>query len=190
MGCGCNSNNSINTSKVKLPPPKPTEAELHKYKTDIHLNILTQKRRKVAWAVCMLCPHQQELTSCGIDSQPLREKIGSDAGCPLGKHPDRFNRVRWPSGKWFKGWLWKGLPYHQQYVIAMPRFRKKFIGYGIPISAKRLMGCGCSVWLKGLWFNIVKVICPIGQKRSLIRQWPSVKLDNLLNRFYEYAKRS
>lgn len=189
MGCGCKNND---TNIVVKPQYilATTKEEQERKNILIHLDVLSQNRKQVAWAVCMLCPHQQELKTCGIDLNPLREKVGSGDGCPLGKHPDGFNRVTWPIKGPFKGSKWKGLPYHQQFILATPKFRQKFMKYGIKPSATKLMGCGCSIFLKGLWCKFTKLIIPIGPKRSFIRNWPSVKLGNLLTNFYETAKKS
>lgn len=88
-----------------------------------------------AAAMCATCPRLENFTTCTIDGLPALSRA-----CPLGKHPDAENVVRWCDLEWI------GVPAPIRWALRLRWFRR-IIGAGSALRTD-LIGCGCVKALK------------------------------------------
>lgn len=144
----------------------------------ISLNVLNSKTKA---AICLTCKHNNKLQQCKVDGKSLFFKCTGHDICPLNKFPDQFGRVK----KWYM--TWKGVPYPDRIRIASPRFRKRFIKYGLKKTPERLPYCGCSILMKSWWLWVVSKIHP-SEIRSEVRQFPTKIMAKFLDWMYNQYK--
>lgn len=145
----------------------------------IHLSVLQAKTRA---SICLTCPNNHQLQQCKKDGKSLFFKAMGHDNCPLNKFPDQYGRVK----AW--GLTWKGVSYIDRIRIASPRFRKRFVKYGLKSTPEPLPYCGCSILIKSWWLWTVSKLEP-SEFRSELRQFPTKMMAKFLNWMYsQYPK--
>lgn len=88
--------------------------------------------------MCAVCPNRDGFTHCTLDGRPMLSRP-----CPIGRHPDAKNVVKWAGLEWY------GVPYPIRWAMRRKWFRR-LVGAG-SLCESKFMGCGCHVPLKDEW---------------------------------------